>query len=429
MPHVLERLPDNKVKLTVTIPAEKVTEAMERSAEIMAEHAKIPGFRPGKATYDVVKQRFGEMKILEEATEDLIRASFVSAMIEEDLDTVGQPYFGVEKMVPGEDLVYTAEIALMPGVTTIADYRVLSVAQQATAPNEELMSEARRDLLRMQMKETRALAGHSLQKGDKAVINMSLMKDGVVLEGGEAQNHGVYTNEPYYVEGFIDHILGLQEGDEKTFTLTFPADHYQKHIAGKDVDFAVKLQEIFTLVTPEFDDTFAKSLGFNDAQALEEKLRENLTAENATEEARRQEKAIFDLLAEKSEFEKLPDLLVNQEIDKMVGELEHNVQQSGMELKDYLPTIGKSLTDLKLDFTPMAITRIKASLLIREIAKRENITVTEGEVDTELDKLAGRYPDNQEYRERVFSPEYRDYVEHQLRNKKTVEFLRGLMVK
>lgn len=429
MPHVLERLPDNKVKLTVTIPASKVQEAMEHSAEIMAEHAKIPGFRPGKASYEVVKQRFGEMKILEEATEDLIRASFVSAMIEEDLDTVGQPYFGVEKLVPGNDLVYTAEIALMPSIAKLADYHKLTVAPQTTTPSDELVSEAKRDLLRMQMKETRALAGHNLQKGDKAVVNMSLMKDGVVLEGGEAQNHGIYTNEPYYVEGFIDHILGLQEGDEKTFALKFPEDHYQKHIAGKDIDFNIKLQEIFTLVTPEYDEKFAASLGFADVNALDTKLRENLQMENETEEARRQEKALFDLLADKSEFDKFPDLLVNQEIDKMVTELERNVQQSGMELKDYLPTIGKSLTDLKLDFTPMALTRIKASLLIREIAKRENVTVTADEVDTELDKLAGRHPDNKEHQERVFSPEYRDYVEHQLRNKKTVELLRELMVK
>ncbi|KKW28910.1 MAG: Trigger factor [Candidatus Uhrbacteria bacterium GW2011_GWD2_52_7] len=423
MSHTLERLADNKAKLTITIPADKVRDAMQRSADAIATHAKIPGFRPGKASYDIVKQRFGEMKILEEAAEDLIRAAFVSAMIEEDLDTVGQPFFGVEKMAPDNDLIFTAEIALMPSITKLADYHSLAIAPQSTEPSEAMIDEAKRDLLRMQMKEHRALAGHKLAKGDKAVVNMNMKKDGVVLEGGEAQNHGVYTNEPYYIEGFVDNIIGLSEEEEKTFSLTFPADHYQKHIAGKDVDFTVKLNEIFTLETPAFDDVFAKSLGFDSSIALEEKLKENLSLESGHEESRRQEKAIFDLLAQKSEFDAIPDLLVNQEVDKMLHELEHNVGESGMELKDYLSSIGKSMTDIKLDFTPSALQRIKASLLIREIAKRENISVDEKEVDTELDTIASRYP------ERVYSPEYRDYVEHQLRNKKTVNLLRGVMIK
>lgn len=428
MSHTLERLPENKAKLTVTIPADKVREAMQRSADQIAVHAKIPGFRPGKASYDIVKQRFGEMKILEEATEDLIRAAFVSAMIEEDLDTVGQPFFAVEKMAPDNDLIFTAEIALMPSITKLADYQSLTISAQSTEPTETLMDEARRDLLRMQIKEHRALAGHKLNKGDKAVVHMSMKKDGVVLEGGEAQNHGVYTNEPYYIEGFVDNVIGLSEGEEKTFVLTFPKDHYQKHVAGKDVEFTVKLNEIFTLETPAFDDDFAKSLGFESSAALETKLKENLSVESAHEESRRQEKAIFDLLAQKSEFDAIPDLLVNQEVDKMVHELEHNVGESGMELNDYLSSIGKSMTDIKLDFTPSALQRIKASLLIREIAKRENVTVNEQDVDAELDKIASRYPDNKEFRERVYTPEYREYVEHQLRNKQTVDVLRKTMV-
>lgn len=429
MSHTLEQLPENKVKFHITVPAEKVVEAMQRAADEMAKHTDVPGFRPGKATYEVIKQRFGEMKILEEAAEDLIRASFISAMIDEDLDTVGQPYFAMEKMAPGNDLVYTAEIALMPSATKLADYSKLTVKPDSIEPTPELIASAKQDLARMQTKETRALAGHTLVKGDKAVVNLSMKKDGVVLEGGEAQDHGVYTNETYYIEGFVDHLIGMVENDEKTFTLKFPADHYQKHIAGSDIDFTVKLKEIFTLDTPAFDDAFAKTVGFETTEALEVKLQENLRSENGQEETRRQEKAIFDMLAEKSEFDAIPDLLVNQEIDKMVHELEHNVSQSGMELNEYLNSIGKSLTEIKLDLTPAALARIKASIVIREVAKRENITVSEQEIDAELDKLAERHPDNKEYRERIFSPEYRDYVEHQLKNRKTVEFLRKTMVR
>ena len=402
---------------------------MATAAEVMAEHADIPGFRPGKASYDVVKQRFGEMKILEEAAEDLIRASFVSAMIDEDLDTIGQPFFTMEKMAPGNDLVYNAEIALMPAVTKLADYTKLVVPSVSIEPSAELVEGAKRDLARMQTRETRSLAGHKLAKGDKAVVSLAMEHEGVRLEGGEAQNHGVYTNEPYYIAGFVENILGMGEGDEKRFALTFPSDHYQKHVAGKDVDFTVKLQEIFMLDTPAIDDAFAKTLGFDSTAALETKLHENLRTENITEESRRQEKAVFDLLSEKSEFDSIPDLLVNQEVDKMMHELEHNVTQSGMELTDYLNSISKSLTDIKLDLTPAAIARIKASILIREVAKREHVAVDTTEVDAELDRIAAMYPDNKEYRDRVYSAEYRDVVEQQLKNKHTAELLKKAMVR
>lgn len=427
--HVLENVGDNLVKITVTVPKDVVGAAMQTAAKTLSSVINIPGFRPGAASYDVVKQRVGEMKILEEASEEIIRTTFIAAMLEEDLDVVGAPRFAMEKMVPGDDLVYSATIALMPKVKKLADYTTLSVAPQPTEPTPELIEEARQDLARMQTKEVRALAGHTLTKGDKAVINLTMKKDGVVLEGGESQNHGVYTNESYYIDGFVEQILGLAEGAEKTFTLKFPKEHYQKHLADTDVDFVVRLNEIFTLETPELDDEFAKRVGLENAEALNAKLKENLAAEAVLTEQRRREKACLDLLATKSDFDTIPDILVNQEIERMLQELEHSVGENGMELKDYLRSVGKSITEIKLDFTPTALTRVKVALIIREIAKREGINPDAAAVDAELDKIAERMGENSEYRERVYSPEYREFVESQLRNRLVVDHIMKTMVK
>lgn len=427
--HILQQINDNLVKITVTIARDVVQDAMKESAQHIARVVNIPGFRPGTAPYDVVQQRVGEMKILEEASEDLIRSSFIAAMLEEDLDVVGAPHFSMEKMVPGEDLVYSAEVALMPKVKKLADYHQLSVTPESTEPTAELITEAKSDLARMQTQEIRALAGHTLTLGDKAVVNLTMKKDGIVLEGGESQNHGIYTNEAYYIDGFVDQILGLAEGAEKTFSLKFPSDHYQKHLAGSNVDFTVRLNEIFTLNIPEIDDVFAKKLGLENVEALNAKLKENLVLENIGAEKRRQEKACLDLLAEKSEFDNIPDILVNQEIDRMLQELEHSVHENNMELKDYLRSVGKSVTEIKLDFTPTALTRVKVALLIREIAKKEKISVDAQTIDAELDKIAERLGDNPEHRERLYSPEYREFVESQLRNRAVVDHIIKIMVK
>lgn len=429
MAHTIETVGENMVKVTVTVPKEKVAKAMQEAAKHIAATVNMPGFRPGTATYEVVKQRVGEMKILEEAAEDLIRASFASAMIDEDLDAVGAPHFSMDVMVPGEDLIYSAEVALMPKVKKLADYTTLTVAKEPTEPTPETIEQAKADIARMQTKETRALAGHTLQKGDKAVLNLTMKKGGVVLEGGESQNHGVYTNESYYIDGFVEQILGLAEGAEKTFALKFPADHYQKHLAGADVDFTVRLNEIFTLEIPSIDDEFAKRLGLENAENLEAKLKENLALENVTTEKRRQERACLDLLASKSEFDQIQDVLINQEIERMLQELEHSIGENGMELKEYLKSIGKSVAEIKLDFTPTALTRVKIALLIREISKKENVTIDSALVDAELDKIAERMGENKEYRDRVYEPEYREFVEFQMRNRAVVDKIMAAMVK
>lgn len=429
MSHTIENVSDNLIKITVVIPKDKVIAAMHVAAEELSRVMNIPGFRPGAASYDVVKQRVGEMKILEEATEELIRASLAAALLEEDLDIVGAPHFAMDVMIPGEDLIYSAEVALMPKVKKLADYKTLSIEKKPTEPTQEMIDTAKKDLARMQTKETRAIAGSKLTEGNKAVVNLTMKKEGVVLEGGESQNHGVYTNEPHYIDGFVTQILGLAEGEEKTFTLKFPKDHYQKHLADHDIDFTVRLNEIFTIETPEIDDEFAKRLGLETATNLEEKLKENLAGENIVEERRRQERECLDLLAKKSEFDPIPELLVNQELERMLRELEHSVGENGMELKDYLKSVGKTVAETKLDFAPTAITRVKVALLIREIGKRENIDVDSSKVDAELDIIADRLGEDSEHRARVYEPEYRDFVESQMRNRAVVDHIMGVMVK
>lgn len=429
MSHKVERLNDSQVKITVTVSAEQVERGMRHAAEHMTEDTTIPGFRPGKAPYEVVKERVGEMKLLEHATEELIRASLSAALIEEDLNIVGQPYFTVEKMAPGNELVYTAEIALMPEVTKLADYNTLSVKAEDTAATDEIFEQAKKDLLRMRTTEVRGDKDLALAKGHKTVVNMTMKRNGVVLEGGEAQNHGIYTGEEYYIEGFIEQILGAKEGDERTFQLKFPKDHYQKHLAGEPVDFTVKINEIHKLESPNYDDAFATGLGFQNLADLEAKLRENLQTEKVDQETRRQEKAVLELLAEKSTFPMISDLLINQEIDKMIYELRQWVTQNGMEFDEYLKSVKKSVPDLKLDFAKQALIRIKVALILEEVAKQEKIAPTPEEIDAEVDRIGQAVAKDPAAKERIFSPEYRDRIEAQLRNRMTVDFLRKKMVK
>jgi len=419
---------DNKVTFTITVPAEAVTKAMKHAARHLAEHTDIPGFRPGKADYETIKQRLGEMQVLEAATEDLIRSAFTEAMLAEDLDTVGQPFFDMIKLAPENEMIFTAVVSLMPKIKKLADYDNLKVEKNDVEPSKEMIQRAGKDLTQMQTKEIRAAKKTVLKKGHKAVVNLTMKKDGVVLEGGEGRDHGIYTGEDYFIPGFIDEILGMKEDDKRNFTLKFPTENFQKHLAGQDIDFDVGLKEIFKLEAPEINDEFAKTLGLKDKADLDEKLKENLRIENEKEEDLRQDREVLELIAKKSDFEEIPDLLVNQEIEQMITELKHSLTQRGMDFDEYLKQIKKGLADLKLDMAEGALTRVKVALVLKEVAKKESVTVDEKAADEALDKLAENYEDK-ETKEKIYSPQYREYLTHQMRNRKTIDVLKEKMVK
>jgi len=280
----------------------------------------------------------------------------------------------------------------------------------------------------MQTKEVRAPKNSELKKGDKAVVKLVMKKEGVVLEGGEGQNHGIFTAEPHYIEGLVNKILGAKENEERKFTLKFPKDHYQKHLANQDVDFEITVNEIFNLEVPKINDEFAKSVGLASAEELETKLKENLKVENEAEEAKRLDKEVLNAVAEKSTFEEIPNLLINQEIDKMIHEIEHQVSSQGMEFDAYLKSVEKTVAQLKLDFTPTALKRIQVAIILKELAKENELRAAEKSVDEELDKIAEQYEDK-ESKDRVYDPQFRDYVAHQLTNRVVIDWLKEKIVK
>lgn len=428
MPNVdVEELEQNKLKLTITIPLEEAQPFLEKAAEQISQDTEIEGFRPGKAGYDVIKQRVGEMKIYETALEPLVRKTYMEALMNQNIDAVGSPKIDVDKLAPGNDIVYTAEIARAPKVTDLADYTSLSVEAEDIEVGDKDVENALRDLQRMKTREERDESGREAEQDDKVVLSVDMKKEGVPVEGGQSPNHTVFLNEDYYIPGFKDEVIGMTEGDEKNFTLTFPEDHAQDFLAGSDIEFDVTLKELYSLEQPELNDEFAKELGQSDLDALKDILRKNLEGEKRQEEQARQEQEMLELLAKKSKFEEIPDLLVNQEINKMINELKQRVQQQGVEFEDYLDNIDKSLADLKLDFSEQALTRVKVALVIDAVADKEGVEVTEEEIDEELDKMAERY-DNEDAKKQIYSPQYRSYVENVQRNKKVVALLKEDML-
>jgi trigger factor len=418
----LKNLPKSEVEITIELSADEINPFMFHAAEHLSEHSKIEGFRPGKAPYDIVKARFGEAAILESASEDIVRKNYFKAIKENNLETVGQPKVEIKKQVPGNPFVFKATVAVLPEVV-LGEYKNLGIKKTETKVSDDEVAKVLTDLSKMQSKEV--ITDKAAGAKDKAVVDMEMTKDGVAVDGGSAKNMTVYMAEKHYIPGFNEEILGLKKGDEKTFSLNFPKEHYQKHLAGAKVDFKVKINDVYEITPPELNDDFAKALGQKSLDDLKALLRKNMEAESAAKDDDKWEMAIMNKVAEKSKFGDIPEILINEEAHKMVHELEHNVEHQGMQFEDYLKSINKKESDLMLEMAPEATKRIKLALVVRAISKAEGLVADDKEIAEEMEKMMNAYKDNAEAQKQIREPGFADYLRTKIVNRKTIELIKN----
>lgn len=414
--------------LSVTVPATDLKPFLVQAAAELSKTAKIDGFRPGHAPYEEVVKAVGEMAIYEAALETAVRKTYVRALIDHDLSTVGSPNINVTTLAPGNDLVYEATIDLMPNITTVADWKTLSLKASPMMVTDKEVEDALKNLTQMRTAEVRVSAEETAGDQDKVVVDLDMKREGVPIEGGQSKGSYVFMNQESYLPGLREAISGMKEGESKTFELTFPEEHFQKSLAGAKVDVTAEVKEIYHLSPPALDDDFAKSLGLESFEALKSKINENIGIEKEREESVRLEREMLELIAEKSEFEELPESLIEGELDKMLYELKRNVNENGLEFEQYLGSLKKSLEDLKTDLRPQAKRRLEIALLLKEIATTENVTAPEEELDTIIEDIAKDVKDK-DTRDRIYSPEYREYQANILRNRRVIELLKQTILK
>jgi len=421
MHYETKKLDKSQVELTIIVEPGDYRADMESAAVRLSERAAVKGFRPGKAPYEMVKQQMGELKILEEAMQSIVERNFYEASKKENLETIGMPNITIEKFAPGNDFIFKAVVALLPKVK-LADLDKIKVKMEEKPVTEEDMNNVLNDLRKMQPKEI--LKNGIAAKEDKIVVGMDMFIDKVPVEGGQSKNHQVYLNEPHYIPGFAEHLIGLKKDDEKEFTLKFPAEHYQKHMAGKSVDFKIKVSDVYELQYPELDEKFAKSLGQENMDKLKEILKKNMADDAKQKSEQKAEIAIYDQLIEKSEFGEIPEVLIDAEKKKMFHELKHNLEKQGIGLEQYMKDLKKTEEEIYKDFTDNAAKRVKAALLSRQIAQDNHVHAEKEDIDREIEIIKQAYKDDPAVEENLKKPEVIDTIALTIQNRKVVQWLK-----
>ena len=422
-----KNLEKSQIEISVELSLEEFKPYIEKGVQKISQEVKIEGFRPGKAPFEILKKKIGEMTILEEAAKIAVNKTLEKVFTEHiKEEIVGQPQVDISKLAPENPFGYRVVASVLPKIE-LGEYRGLDLKRKEVAISEEELKKAFDQLREMRVKE--AIADKKLEEGDKAIVDIKMYLDKVPLEGGQSQDTAVIIGKDYLVPGFDKKLIGAKKGDERNFELPYPKDYYQKNLAGKMVEFSVKIKEVYSRELPELNDEFAKTLGAKNISELKESFSKNMKEEKAHEAEHKLESEIIEKIAKDTKFGELPEVLVNSEAQNMIAELEQTVVNQGGKFQDYLDSLKKTRDQLLLDLAPNALNRVKGALIIREIAVKEKIQVTEKEIDEKLDELLEQYKGYKGVEEKLKQPAYRQFLHNSITNRKVIKKLAELNIK
>ena len=385
----VEKLEKNMAKLTVEVPAEEVEKALQAAYMKEKNKISIPGFRKGKVPRAMIEKMYGAAVFYEEAANILIQDNYAAAMEESKEDIVSRPTIDVVQIEAGKPFIFTAEVAVRPEVT-LGKYKGVQVTKIDTTVTDEEVEAA---LEKEQQKNSRTVTvtDRPAANGDTAVIDFEGFVDGVAFEGGKGENHPLEIGSHSFIDTFEDQLVGHNTGDEVEVNVTFPEKYQAADLAGKPAVFKVKINEIKTKELPELNDEFASEVSeFDTLAEYKEDLRKHLEVEKENEAKRTKEDEALKKIIDKSTME-LPEAMIETQCENMINEFAQRIAQSGLSMEQYMQFSGMTIDGLKEQVCPEAETRIKSSLVLEQIAKDENIEVSEDEINAEIEKMAAQY--------------------------------------
>ena len=385
----VENLEHNMAKLTIEVSADELEKAMETAYQKEKNKISVPGFRKGKVPRAMIEKMYGAEIFYEDAANTVMQKTYPSAVDESGVDVVSRPTVDIVQIEKGKPFIYTAEVAVKPEVT-LGKYMGVTVTKVDTSVSEEEIA-AELENERNKNSRTVSVTDRPVQEGDTAVIDFEGFVDGVPFEGGKAEGHSLEIGSHTFIDTFEDQLIGKNVGDDVDVNVTFPDQYQAPELAGKPALFKVKIHEIKAKELPELNDEFASEVSEKETLAeFKEEIKERLAqAKEAEAKAQKEEEAIQKII-EKSKMD-IPEAMIETQCETMLDEFAQRITQSGLSFEQYLQFSGTDVNGLKEQVRPEAVKRIQSSLVLEQIAKEENIEVSDADIDAEIEKMAAAY--------------------------------------
>lgn len=417
----VEKLEHNMAKLTIEVEAEKLEAAMKKAYNKNKNSFNIPGFRKGKAKYEVVKKMFGPAVFYNDAADALLQEEYPKAVDECGEDVVSSPTVDLVQLEEGKPFIFTAEVALKPAVK-LPEYKGIEVTKaDLEVKDEDLEKELEKQL--QNNARTVDVEDRAAANDDTVDIDFDGYCDGEQFDGGKSEGYSLKLGSHSFIDTFEDQIVGHNIGDEFDVNVTFPENYQAAELAGKPAVFKVKLNGIKAQEIPAADDEFAQDVSeFDTLEEYKNSLKEKLAETKAENAKRDQRDEAIQKIADGCEID-IPDAMIDTQTSSMINEIAQNLAQQGIPMSMYYQVTNTTEESLKAQYRSQAEQQIRVALALEAIAEAENIEVTDEDVNAELEKMAENYGMDPKTLLEIATDSDKDNIRLDKKNEKAVDYV------
>lgn len=415
----------NIVSIEFEIPQDKFEESIQKAYLKMRGKINIPGFRKGKAPRKIIELNYGKGVFYDEALDIALPDAYETALKELDLDPINKPKIDISEIEEGKDIVISAQVEVIPDVV-LPDIKNIEVEKIVYEVAEEDVDDA---LKNMQKQNARVIniEDRPIETGDTVIIDYAGFLGEEQFEGGTAERHSLEIGSNTFIPGFEDGLIGKNLGEDVEINVTFPEEYHSPDLAGQEVIFKVKINEIKAKELPELDDEFAKDVSeFDSLEELRSDTKQNMMKKARDSEFIARQNASVSAYVEASQVE-VPDILVEKEIDYQIKNFEQQMSMQGINIEDYYKMIGSNMDALRDSIRPQALVSAKSELVIEKLTSEQNFVINDEEIDVELEKLAKSYKIEDEDKLKEFKENLKEqsleYLKGNIQRRKAIEFI------
>ena len=414
---------ENIKEIKIKVEGKKWEDALEKAYKKASSNFQIDGFRKGKAPKSVFLKKYTQERLNFDAA-DICLDDAYSDMFKKakDLEIVAQPEITLSD-ISEKGVEYLFTLTLKPEVK-LGKYKGLGVKKdKVSVSKEEIEHEI--EHLRSHYTENVVKESGSVESGDIAVIDFEGFKDGVAFAGGKGENYSLEIGSNTFIPGFEDQVIGMAVGEEKDINVTFPKDYHAEDLKGAKVVFKVKVNEIKVKRVPELDADFFEDLGMegiDSKESLEKQVKENIKVRKDSESENKYIDELLDAASKNVKVE-IPEVMINEELNRMVKQYEETLKMQGLSLEQFYQFTNSDESKLREQMKEEATKRITYRLMLEEIAKVENIEVSDSDAKKEAKEMASKYQMKEEEFLNAFGG--LDMMKYDMKMRKAIEVLKG----
>lgn len=410
----------NDVKFTMEFTAEEFEQAQIKAYQKTKNQFAVDGFRKGKAPRSIIEKKYGEGIFFEDALDELFREEYPKALAELNLEVIDSPAAEFTQLKKGEGFTATITVPCFP-VVEVKDYKGVKIDKIVQEVKDEDID---KDLESLQKRNARMVSvERKAETGDTVYFDYAGFVGDNQFEGGTAEKQTLKLGSGMFIPGFEEQLVGCTAEEDRDVKVTFPDEYHAPDLAGKEAVFHCHIHEVREEQLPELNDDFAQDVSeFDTLEELKAKTRERLE-ETARESAVAQMKdAAMAKVMEANEVE-APAVMVNDEIDRMMGEFQQQLAYSGMSIDDYYKYTGTSAPELREQIRPDAEKSVKTRIVLMGIVNQENFEVTDEEMEDELKRMAEMYGVDTAQIKGMIGEGNLDYFKKDMQVKKAIDFV------